>query len=261
MAQSNYVIANTSAPVARAQMNTVFVSIATNNSGATAPATTFPFLWWYDTTAHILKMRNSSDDAWIDIAEFDQGDGSFFILTDFASQALAEGGSDAARPMNALRTRQAIDARVPTLRGQSVIVQERTSAGAARSLSTASGGWATLRVNTDQRNAITGATVDTANYQVTLPAGYYECSAFSLGGDSSAFQTRLRDITNTETLLLGLTMRNGGSEFSSSSLEGEFELSGSTIIELQQTASGRGAPGYSLSSPNVWSQLRLRRLG
>jgi hypothetical protein len=77
MAQSNYNIPNDSAPAVRAQLNSVFQSIATNNSGTAAPSTTFPHQWWYDTTTNILKQRNAADSAWIDIGTFDQTGGTF----------------------------------------------------------------------------------------------------------------------------------------------------------------------------------------
>ena len=77
MAQSNYNIPNSSAPAVRAQLNAVFASIASNNSGATAPSTTFAYQWWYDTSANILKQRNAADDGWINIGTFDQTGGTF----------------------------------------------------------------------------------------------------------------------------------------------------------------------------------------
>jgi hypothetical protein len=77
MAQSNYNIPNDSAPAVRAQLNSVFQSIATNNSGTAAPSTTFPHQWWYDTTTNILKQRNAADSDWIDIGTFDQSAGTF----------------------------------------------------------------------------------------------------------------------------------------------------------------------------------------
>jgi hypothetical protein len=77
MTQSNYNIPNDSAPAVRAQLNAVFGSIATNNSGSSAPATTFPHQWWYDTTTNILKQRNAADSAWINIGTFDQTGGTF----------------------------------------------------------------------------------------------------------------------------------------------------------------------------------------
>jgi hypothetical protein len=75
--QSNYNIANDSAPAVRTQLNAIFGAIATNNSGATAPATTFAHQWWYDTATDILKQRNAADSAWIDIGTFDQTGGTF----------------------------------------------------------------------------------------------------------------------------------------------------------------------------------------
>lgn len=77
MAQSNYNIPNAGAPAVRTQLNDVFASIATNNSGATAPSTTFAYQWWYDTTANILKMRNAANSGWINIGTFDQTGGTF----------------------------------------------------------------------------------------------------------------------------------------------------------------------------------------
>jgi len=77
MAQSNYNIPNDSAPAVRAQLNSVFQSIVSNNSGSASPATTFPHQWWYDTSTNILKQRNAADSAWINIGTFDQTGGKF----------------------------------------------------------------------------------------------------------------------------------------------------------------------------------------
>jgi hypothetical protein len=82
MSQSNYNIPNQSAPAVRAQLNVVFGSIATNNSGSAAPSTTFAHQWWYDTTTNILKQRNAANSAWINVAYFDQAGGAFRILDD-----------------------------------------------------------------------------------------------------------------------------------------------------------------------------------
>jgi hypothetical protein len=95
MAQSDYNIANDSAPAVRAKLNTVFGSIATNNAGASAPSTTFPHQWWYDATTNILKQRNAADDAWIDIGQFDQSAGTFQpIGTPQLSQVQVEDDTD-----------------------------------------------------------------------------------------------------------------------------------------------------------------------
>lgn len=50
----------------RAAINANFQALVGNNSGASAPSTTYPYMWWADTTAGSLKQRNSSNTAWID---------------------------------------------------------------------------------------------------------------------------------------------------------------------------------------------------
>lgn len=114
MSQSNYNIPNQSAPAVRAQLNSVFGSVATNNSGSAAPATTFAYQWWYDTTTNTLKMRNAANSGWISIGTFDQGSGTFspsgVVMPDIASEADALAGTDNTKMMTPLRDRQALEA-------------------------------------------------------------------------------------------------------------------------------------------------------
>lgn len=72
MAQHDFSIANQGFPAFRADLNDVLGAVASNSSGATAPSTTFANQPWMDTTAHILKIRNEDNDAWINLATFDQ---------------------------------------------------------------------------------------------------------------------------------------------------------------------------------------------
>lgn len=68
MAQHDYNIANATAAVVRADINSALSAIATNNSGSSAPSDTFASQWWYDTSANILKIRNEADSAWLNVA-------------------------------------------------------------------------------------------------------------------------------------------------------------------------------------------------
>lgn len=77
MAEHDYVIDNDSASAARADINSALLAIVSNNSKATAPTTTFAFMWWNDTTANILKMRNSANSAWISIGTLDNSLNTF----------------------------------------------------------------------------------------------------------------------------------------------------------------------------------------
>jgi len=65
MAQHDYDIANQSGANFRADLNNALDAIVSNNSGSSAPSTTFAYEWWIDTSANVLKLRNSANNAWI----------------------------------------------------------------------------------------------------------------------------------------------------------------------------------------------------
>jgi hypothetical protein len=48
-------------------MNLALDSLNTNNSGASAPATTEAFQWWVDSTNNLLKMRDETNSTWISL--------------------------------------------------------------------------------------------------------------------------------------------------------------------------------------------------
>lgn len=72
MSQSNHSVGNLSAPAFRAAMNASLQALASTNSGATAPSTTYANMLWYDTAANTLYMRSEADDNWIKLGELDQ---------------------------------------------------------------------------------------------------------------------------------------------------------------------------------------------
>lgn len=67
MSQHDYNIANAPGASFRADINNVLNAIASNNSGATAPATTFAHMFWADTAEGVIKMRNATNTAWITV--------------------------------------------------------------------------------------------------------------------------------------------------------------------------------------------------
>jgi len=79
MAEHDYVIANQTFPSYRNDHNNSLSAIVTKNSKATEPSTTYPYMWWYDTTNDILKIRNADNDAWINFASFDQTNDNFSL--------------------------------------------------------------------------------------------------------------------------------------------------------------------------------------
>jgi hypothetical protein len=65
MAQHDYNLANQSGADFRADLNNALEAIATVNSGATEPSTTFAHQLWVDTANSVLKIRNAADSDWI----------------------------------------------------------------------------------------------------------------------------------------------------------------------------------------------------
>ena len=72
MAQHDYVIDNQSFPATRTDLNNVLQAIVSNNSGTSAPSTTFANQIWYDSNLNILYIRNEDNDANIPLMQFDQ---------------------------------------------------------------------------------------------------------------------------------------------------------------------------------------------
>jgi len=71
MAQADGVVANGTGSAVRADINGQLAALFTNHSGSTEPATTFAFQTWADTNTSTLKLRNSSNDGWIQLARLD----------------------------------------------------------------------------------------------------------------------------------------------------------------------------------------------
>jgi len=79
MSQTDGIIANASGAAVRQDLNNALQALLSNSSGATAPATTYSYQFWADTTAGQLKQRNSANDAWIVVAELDGIEENFVL--------------------------------------------------------------------------------------------------------------------------------------------------------------------------------------
>jgi hypothetical protein len=68
LAQHDYDVANASGASVRSDLNSVLSAIVSMNSGASAPSTTFAYMWWVDTTNNLVKRRNAANSGWIPVA-------------------------------------------------------------------------------------------------------------------------------------------------------------------------------------------------
>lgn len=112
MAQHDYVIDNQASAAARSDLNNLFQAIVTQNSGDTAPATTYANMIWYETDTNTLWKRNEANSGWISMGTFDESALTFTPsgTPSIATQAEAEAGSNNTKMMTPLRTSQAITA-------------------------------------------------------------------------------------------------------------------------------------------------------
>lgn len=65
MSQHDYILDNQAGAQFRADLNNALAAVATTNSGATAPSTTYAYQLWADTATGLLKQRNAANNAWV----------------------------------------------------------------------------------------------------------------------------------------------------------------------------------------------------
>lgn len=73
MSQHDMNISNQTFTATRADINAALQALASNNSGATEPSSTYAYQWWADTTTGILKQRNAANSAWINVLNLATG--------------------------------------------------------------------------------------------------------------------------------------------------------------------------------------------
>ena len=67
MAQADLVVANQSGAAFRSDLNGQLLALGTLQSGASAPSVTYSYMFWADTTAGLLKIRNAANAAWVTV--------------------------------------------------------------------------------------------------------------------------------------------------------------------------------------------------
>ena len=71
MATHDYDIANQSGAAFRTDLNNALAAIQSNNSNSSSPSNTVAYQWWADTTNNVLKIRNSSNNDWVELLQLD----------------------------------------------------------------------------------------------------------------------------------------------------------------------------------------------
>jgi hypothetical protein len=71
MPTHDYNLANQSGAAFREDLNLALAAIVSNNSNSSSPSTTYAYQWWADTSNNVLKIRNSANNAWIELLQLD----------------------------------------------------------------------------------------------------------------------------------------------------------------------------------------------
>ena len=136
-----------------------------------------------------------------------------------------------------------------------VHVRDEKTAGTHAGASS-TGSWLTRVLNTVKTNEVSGASL--SSNQLTLPAGTYFAQGRAPNVMGLSHHSRLRDITNTATLLVGssgYSDQNGGGA-SDSVVFGRFTLAGTAAIELQQRVSAAKATN-GLGNANNFGEVEV----
>jgi hypothetical protein len=114
-------------------------------------------------------------------------------------------------------------------------------------------------------NNISGASI--AANQITLPAGRYRVKAYAPATEVNAHQARLYNITDAQTEVLGTSENataSGAADdiCTKSNIDGEFEIAGAKILELQHRAASTGVFGTDVSFgiAEVYSVIEIWKL-
>ena len=67
MSQNDMTVENSTGATVRADINSALQALATNNSGSSAPSTTFATQFFADTNAGIMKLRNTSNNGYVNL--------------------------------------------------------------------------------------------------------------------------------------------------------------------------------------------------
>lgn len=68
MATHDYNLANATGAAFRSDLNNALAAVASNNSNATDPSTTFAYQWYVDTGDDTLKIRNAANNAYVNVS-------------------------------------------------------------------------------------------------------------------------------------------------------------------------------------------------
>lgn len=158
--------------------------------------------------------------------------------------------------------------RVTTLEGAGggaayILIRDEKSSGTAGGTFT-SGAWQTRTLNTEVID--TGGNASISSNQITLAAGTYEVDISAPAYECASHQTRLQNITDGTTELIGSSEYTGSTDIVSnrSRIQGRFTIAGSKVFEVQHRCSTtRSTSGFGVAASlgtEVYTIVEMRKV-
>jgi hypothetical protein len=69
--QNDFVIDNGTGFAVRTDIQDALQALAGNSSGNTEPSVKYAYQWWADSNDNVMKLRNSANNAWIELFQLD----------------------------------------------------------------------------------------------------------------------------------------------------------------------------------------------
>jgi hypothetical protein len=88
MAQHDYNLANQSGASFRADLNNALSAIQSNNASTVTPSTTTAYMWYADSSAAVMKVRNGADSLWLNVFKVNTSTVAPYVVTSAGAQAV-----------------------------------------------------------------------------------------------------------------------------------------------------------------------------
>jgi hypothetical protein len=143
------------------------------------------------------------------------------------------------------------------VRGNRILVQDQKASTTAGGTAT-SGAWQTRTLNTEVLDEGNDCTL--VSNQITLAAGTYDCRITSPAGFCGPHQARLRNVTDSTTVLVGTSEVSSASESAVtqtiSTIVGRFTIAASKALEVQhRVTTTRATDGF--GTPNSFGEIEV----
>jgi hypothetical protein len=264
MSQHDYVIANASGATVRADLNSLFQAMLSQNSGTSAPTQTAAGMFWLDTTGgapYTLKIRDAGNNHWLTVLSLtDPGsDGNVSVSSIEGTSVLSTGESGTSKYLRIDGDGSCSWQTVYTPKA-AVIVDQKSSGTAGGTFT--SGAWRTRDLNTEISDA--DSIVSISSNQFTLGAGTYLITWVAPSQNVGLNQSKLYDITGSADLALGISEYNGSQTSNHSFGSFIHSPSGSNTYEIQHrcaTTNVGGGFGTAASFGNeIYTRVTINKL-